>query len=265
MTITADQILLDAEVRVRSWWRSSQWKDAGATFYFGDNDAPAALRSHLRKRDRRTTNFRLVLIAVADDAELDSDAAEAAAPGAYAAEADHLRACGFLSDVRVLEALGTDDAFVAWVTRQRSIISGTFSEVDAAGDGRCVACHVRRAESAGTAFKPLFACVPMTNDEHMRQHQGGEFAAWAYFHRINEREMPAHSNDAAKAWFDEQLQAVRARWADQQLCAALSVPALSHAKPLDLFGWTKSRGLTRLLPEPEVTTDEREGAEESNA
>jgi hypothetical protein len=82
-------------------------------------------------------------------------------------------------------AKGTDKAFREWVQRQPSCLSGRFSEwVD--GEGRCLAAHVRRAGESGTAFKALYACVPLTRQEHDLQHQQGESAL------------------ASKEWFDEQ-------------------------------------------------------------
>ena len=69
---------------------------------------------------------------------------------------------------------------------QPSCISGTFGEYLESGEGRSVAAHVRRASMAGTAFKPLFSAVPISQAEHLLQHQHGE----EYFH--------------PKEWWDEQ-------------------------------------------------------------
>jgi hypothetical protein len=82
-------------------------------------------------------------------------------------------------------AKGTDKQFRAFIQRQPSCISGRFSEY-VNGEGRCVAAHVRRAGESGTGHKGEFACVPLTNDEHLEQHQRGESAL------------------ASKEWFDRQ-------------------------------------------------------------
>jgi hypothetical protein len=71
-------------------------------------------------------------------------------------------------------AKGTDKEFREWVQRQPSCISGRFSEFLENGEGRCVAAHVRRAGESGTGFKGEFAVVPMTQAEHLIQHQKGE-------------------------------------------------------------------------------------------
>ncbi len=67
-----------------------------------------------------------------------------------------------------------DEAFLAWIRRQPSCISGAFSEFLENGEGRCVPAHVRRAGAAGTAYKPLFSAVPLTKEEHDLTHQKGE-------------------------------------------------------------------------------------------
>lgn len=70
---------------------------------------------------------------------------------------------------------GTDAEFRAWVQKQRSCVSGRFSEYLGSGEGRCIAAHVRRvAHGAGTGCKPPFSAVPLTHGEHLKQHQHGE-------------------------------------------------------------------------------------------
>ena len=81
---------------------------------------------------------------------------------------------------------GTDKQFRHWISHQPSCISGRFSEwVD--GTGRCEAAHVRRAGRSGTGYKAEYSCVPLTRQEHARQHQHGE------------------SDLAPKEWWDAQM------------------------------------------------------------
>ena len=90
-------------------------------------------------------------------------------------------------------AHGSDAEYRAWIQRQPSCLSGKFSEwVD--GEGRNLACHVRRAKNSGTAFKPEYHCVPLTYREHQVQHQYGE-----------ERLKP-------KSWWDEQAERYLRMW-----------------------------------------------------
>lgn len=70
---------------------------------------------------------------------------------------------------------GSDKKFREWVQRQPSALSGQFSEW-VNGEGRCIAAHYRTAANSGTASKPKYSCIPLTNDEHLRQHQIGQFA-----------------------------------------------------------------------------------------
>ena len=81
---------------------------------------------------------------------------------------------------------GTDRQYRQWVQKQRSCISGNFSEY-VNGEGRNPACHVRRGGFSGIAYKAPYSCVPMTHDEHARQHYKGESAL------------------RSKEWFDEQV------------------------------------------------------------
>ena len=87
-----------------------------------------------------------------------------------------------------------DKKFREWVSRQPSCISGGYSEW-VNGEGRNIACHIRRvSRGAGTGIKPLFSCVPMTNEEHMNTHRFGE----EYYHWPE--------------WFDKKADEYLAMW-----------------------------------------------------
>jgi hypothetical protein len=98
-----------------------------------------------------------------------------------------------------------DEAFRQWIQQQPSCISGRFSE-HVHGEGRNPACHVRRAGKSGIAFKGVLACVPLTQDEHLTQHQHGEAACL-------ERHLGGKwSVEDSKAWFDRQAARYRKEW-----------------------------------------------------
>lgn len=100
----------------------------------------------------------------------------------------------------------SDEAYRAWIQREPSCLSGKFSEyVD--GEGRNLACHVRRAATSGTGYKGEFSCVPMTNAEHQWQHQKGEFSCLAKF-------LPGFNGTPqdAKKWFDYQVNIHLQKW-----------------------------------------------------
>ncbi len=67
---------------------------------------------------------------------------------------------------------GSDKAFRLWVTHQPSCVSDRFSTwID--GVGRNDAAHHRTAANSGTATKPEYSAVPLTREEHLRQHAHG--------------------------------------------------------------------------------------------
>lgn len=95
-------------------------------------------------------------------------------------------------------AKGNDAAFRAWTQRQASCISGGFSEYLESGEGRCIAAHVRRAGESGTGYKSPYAVIPLTNYEHLQQHNHGELA-------LLERYVPRIGGwtvEDGKAWYD---------------------------------------------------------------
>ena len=61
---------------------------------------------------------------------------------------------------------GTDRDFQAFVRELPSAISGR---------GPCVFAHHRNAKNAGTGYRPPFSGVPLTWDEHERQHRVGQY------------------------------------------------------------------------------------------
>jgi len=110
-----------------------------------------------------------------------------------------------------------DKDFLEWVEKQPSCLDGSFSEYEN-GEGRNVACHVRRvAYGAGTAKKPLFFAVPMTHWQHALQHQKGEKACMMkYLKAPRGKDFFAGKlglNEAtAKDWFETQALAYRIKY-----------------------------------------------------
>ena len=102
----------------------------------------------------------------------------------------------------------TDATFREYIQRQRSCLSGKFSEwISELGEWRNPACHVRRAGDSGTGFKAPYACVPMTNPEHAYQHQHGELAVIQKYNPAVARTVKTEWQ--AKAWFDKQVENYR--------------------------------------------------------
>lgn len=62
---------------------------------------------------------------------------------------------------------GTDKDYQAFCRAQPSALSGQTNNI--------VYAHYRTAQNAGTGYKPPFSGVPLTVDEHYRQHQYGVY------------------------------------------------------------------------------------------
>lgn len=113
----------------------------------------------------------------------------------------------------------TDRAFREWIQTLPSAISGKFSEwLPDIGEWRNPACHVRRAGKSGVGFKAQFSVVPLTQTEHLYQHQHGELACLlkfmpqgtllATFFHLPEDEWL----EAAKDWFTLKAAAYAELW-----------------------------------------------------
>ena len=121
---------------------------------------------------------------------------------------------GFFYNPDLLNALGGDKAYQAFLREQPSALSGNYSEY-VNGVGKCVVAHVRRANDSGTGYKPLFSAIPLTFEEHQLQHQHGE-------EHLKER-----------SWWDKQvaryiIQFVKHRLCELFLCESLNDIELDH-------------------------------------
>lgn len=132
----------------------------------------------------------------------------------------------FLGMVPVLKKLGSDKLFIRYIQTLPSCLSGIFEEY-VGGDGRSIAAHVRRASNSGTGYKPPYSCVPLTNDEHCKQHQHGES-----YHR------PKH-------WWDSQRDHYRQRWATLRLKQKLKLTGEVEEDMELIREWVIKQGLER--------------------
>lgn len=112
----------------------------------------------------------------------------------------------------------SDSEFREWIRNQPSALTGKYSEY-VHGEGRCLACHVRRAGKSGTGYKAEYSCVPLTREEHDVQHRKGEVACLVQF-------LPSHFAKSlfegvrteeetklrAKTYFDQLAEKYRNRW-----------------------------------------------------
>jgi len=144
--------------------------------------------------------------------------------------ASKLYSCGFFLAPPVLEKIGTDKQYREWIQKRPSAVSGEFSEY-VNGEGRCEAAHVRRSNEAGTSYKPLYACIPLTHTEHHIQHTQGESAL-----------MP-HD------WFDKTRNEYLVRWAKETLLKTLGkYEGFREVPPEVLKKWCFDNDLMNYLP-----------------
>jgi hypothetical protein len=113
----------------------------------------------------------------------------------------------------------TDKAFRAFIQTLPSCLSGKFSEwLEDLGEWRSVAAHVRRAGFSGVAFKAEYSCIPMTQTEHLYQHQFGELACLRKFTRdpqlvcALDNAAPVEAERIAGDWFDARMVKYREMW-----------------------------------------------------
>lgn len=159
------------------------------------------------------------------------DIMEAVVEENYGKIASGLYAGGFFIAPPVLAAIGTDKKFREWIQKQPSAVSGDFSEW-INGEGRCEAAHVRRSGEAGVSFKPEYACIPLTHDEHQEQHQHGETA-------LKPRE-----------WFESTRNKYVIKWAKTTLLKTLGdYEGFREVPPEFLREWCHKNGLMNYLPD----------------
>jgi hypothetical protein len=116
----------------------------------------------------------------------------------------------------------TDKEYRGLIQTLPSCLSGQYSEwLSDLGEWRSVAAHVRRAGSSGTAYKAPFSCVPMTQTEHLYQHNHGELACLLRFTRDPQLKAtllnasPVEAERIAGEWFDAQVLRYRKMWRER--------------------------------------------------
>jgi hypothetical protein len=114
----------------------------------------------------------------------------------------------------------TDALYRAWIQKQPSCLDRAFSEY-VHGEGRNLACHIRRAGRSGVAYKEEYACVPMSDGQHRYQHNHGELACLMKFSRDPQllctlkNASPFEAERISGEWFDAQVEKYREMWRKQ--------------------------------------------------
>ena len=166
----------------------------------------------------------------------------------YGKEAAELYRLGWFFNQKVLEAIGTDEEYLAWIEKQEccatALLSvGTRIKADGLGCaseetrfvdhiGDVVAAHVRRiANGAGTGIKPPYSAIPLCHGHHDLQHQAGESAI------------------GGKVWCDEQRNKHLVDWASHKLANTLGHPSMGFVPPNALREWAMRFELLQHLPQ----------------
>lgn len=165
----------------------------------------------------------------------------------YSAESQELHLSNVFGLVEFARAVGPDSEYHAWIQRQPSCVSRQFSEY-VNGEGRCIAAHVRRARDAGTAFKPEYHQVPLTDEEHQIQHHLGELELLLRIGVFNREASPVSLVPAAKDWFYEKTFFYRQRWVWETLKGQLGYEHWYDVPPATLAHWAQNHGLLAKLP-----------------
>lgn len=168
--------------------------------------------------------------------------------GPYGEFARSLVASGFFKSPDVWAGIGTDHDFRGWICSQKSAKSGEIDFPDDTGVGRNVAAHVRRVDlGSGTAIKPEYSCIPLTNAEHQLAHQKGDSAL---------------GND--DWWRRKRIKYVE-KWAYETLKANMGYDSYTDMPPHRLVEWAEARELTQYLPFSIINAETEEHQEASEA
>lgn len=218
------EILYHGEIQVIGWGESrARGKYLTIRLFDPVNDPLESFRG-LDNNDDKSCHILNATISRGDLIEQDETEED------FGKIATKLYANGFFYAPKVLEAIGTDEQYRKWINLQPSAYSGEFSEW-INGEGRCEAAHVRRSSDAGTGFKPPYACIPLTHDEHALQHQQGE------------------SELKPTDWFDKKRNEYLVKWAKETLLKELGCySGFREVPPEVLKKWCTDHDLVMFLP-----------------
>ena len=143
-----------------------------------------------------------------------------------------LKLSDFFRTPEVWKAVGTNHEYLEWVKRQKSAYSGEFSEHHMeTGEAFCIPAHVRRVEhGSGTAIKPPYSAIPLTDREHKLSHQNGDGAV------------------GTEEWWQKMRIKYVSTWCWLTLKETLDFPSWADMPPLVLVDWATEHDLLRYLP-----------------
>lgn len=159
----------------------------------------------------------------------------------YGKQAAELYRLGFFLNPKVLEAIGTDAEYLAWVRAQPCAVTGKFdyTKDEATGETRmaCEASHVDRINlGRGMNEKPPYAAIPLTHHWHEKRHRVG-VSVFA-------------DGDPAKGkqWEEKQRARFVVQWASERLAQTLHAESMGYVAPDSMCAWAEEHELLNALP-----------------
>lgn len=175
-------------------------------------DMPAVLALENPKRGRQ--------------ALMDAAVAAEESPAKYGPQARALRLyMNFVGNPQVWAAIDTDDAYLGWLRGRPCAYCKRKPHWEMGDLIQSEAAHVRRADSAGTAFKPLYSAIPLCHDCHEKQHRYGE------------------GELGGQEWFDKQRIVHVVDWVWEALKDQLGYEHWNEIAPAVLHAWVTDKEL----------------------
>ncbi len=149
----------------------------------------------------------------------------------YGKQAQDLFLSGFFLNMEVAHAIGTDNEYQAWCRTQPCAVCGGMDHDPDTGKSQNQFAHLRRANEAGTAFKPPYRGLPMCARHHRAQHNTGEGTVGG--------------REALERSATEHLR----QWCWGTLKRKLGYRTFAQIPPEVVRGWAEKNNVERYLPE----------------
>ncbi len=166
-----------------------------------------------------------------DEIAVETDRPKLNEKGEFGKYARALVLSGFFKEPKIWECLGSDEDYCKWLRNQKSACSGEQDHDPDTGELFCVPAHYRRVErGSGTAIKPKFSAIPLTNMEHQTQHNHG------------------HNEIGPDEWWEGQCLKYASQWAYETLKKRLNYDSYTDIAPHRIVSWCEQRALEDYLP-----------------
>jgi len=173
----------------------------------------------------------VALARLTNSAAIEEERPKVSPKGPYGNYARDLMKSGFFRAPAVWAGCGTDAEYLDWVKHQPSALSGDFSEWHDDGEAYSIPAHVRRVENgSGTAIKPPYSAIPLTNEEHQRTHLHGDSAI------------------GSETWWEQNRVKYVSDWAWTALKEKLGFESYTLIPPGRIVSWANLHQCEQYLP-----------------